>query len=458
MRKLISHSFASFASAGVSLVFGFGLLMFYEWRLALTAVVISATFSTVVYFIGRRVLHYNFEALDVSGRLQGTVLQLLGSIAKLKIAGAERQAFLRWLEPYRDSVALSLKQRVLNNRIHILHVSFAPFVIVAVLIVLGVHSGDLFAYFRSLNAPGEYQPLMSVPDFVSFNVALGQFIGAVLSATHAALMLVMMQPYYRRVTPILVAPEEPTGRGARIGTLTGDIELRDVRFRYHDASPLVLRGLSMMIPAGSFVAVVGPSGAGKSSIVRLLLGFETPESGEIYIDNTDIRLLDSQDLRRSYGVVLQNGLTLAGSIYDNVSAGLPLSTEEVMEALRIADLDEVVRALPMGLHTNVAEGGVTFFGGQRQRLMIARAVIRRPRVLILDEATSALDNITQRRVAANLRALNCTQVVIAQRLSTIVDADLIYVVDDGRVAESGTYLGLLGKNSLFKKFIERQVM
>jgi NHLM bacteriocin system ABC transporter ATP-binding protein len=458
IRKLISQSFTTFASGAMLMIFSLGLMIYYEWRVTLLVAIVSALFGGLAYLVGRRVLHYNFQNLDLSGKLQGTVLQLLGSIAKLRVAGAEREAFLQWLQTYRLSVAFGLRQRILSNRLYVARASFGPLITVVVLIVLGAHSGDLFAFFRSSVEPHAYTPLMSIADFVSYTVALGQFVGAVMSLTRASLFVVMMQPYFHRVEPILQAPLEPTGEGGRIPSLKGEIELRDVRFRYSRDAPLVLQGLSMRFPAGKFVAIVGPSGAGKSSMVRLLLGFDTPESGDIYVDGTDIRLLDLQNLRRQYGVVLQNGRMLAGSIYDNVSAGLPITPEAAMEALRIAALDEVVEALPMGLHTNMADGGASFSGGQRQRLLIARAVIRRPRVLIMDEATSALDNVTQRRVVENLRALECTQVVIAQRLSTVISADLIYVIDDGRVVESGSYLELLEKGAIFKRLAERQLL
>jgi NHLM bacteriocin system ABC transporter ATP-binding protein len=456
MRKLMSQSFATVASGSVAMLFSLGLMIYYSWRVSLVVACISALFGGVAYVVGRRVLHFNFESLDLAGRLQGVVLQLLGSIAKLRMAGAEQQAFLEWLSLYRRTVALGLSQRAAGNRLLVARSAFGPLVTVIVLVVLGLHNGDLFSIFHADNRHVVRAPLMTTAHFVAFNLALGQFIAAVMSITRGALFVAMLQPHYRRVRPILEATEEPRGQGGRLTKLSGEIELRDVRFRYAPDAPLALRGLSLRVPAGSFVAIVGPSGAGKSSIVRLLLGFDTPESGDIYVDGTDMRLLDLRDLRRRYGVVLQNGRLLAGSIYDNIAAGLPLTADEAMEALRIAALDDVVEALPMGLHTSVAEGGTTFSGGQRQRLQIARAVVRRPRVLIMDEATSALDNVTQRQVVENLRALDCTQIVIAQRLSTIAAADLIYVVDEGRVVESGTYLQLLDKGPLFKKMAARQ--
>jgi NHLM bacteriocin system ABC transporter ATP-binding protein len=458
MRKLMSQSFATFASASVSLLFSLGLMVWYSWQIALAVAFALAIFGACAYFVGRRILACNFTSLELTGKLQGVVLQLMGSVAKLRTAGAERQAFLRWLELYRRSVVVNLQQRISGNRLTVARSMFDPFITVIVLVVMGLHSGDLFAFFELGGHAHGNAALMSTASFVAFNAALGQFTAAMMSITRGMLSLAMLQPYMRRVQPILDEPEEPAGQGRRLGTMQGEIELRDVRFRYEAEAPLVLRGLSLKVPTGAFVAIVGPSGAGKSSILRLLLGFDAPESGAIYVDGTDMKMLDARDLRQHYGVVLQNGRILAGSIYDNITSGLPRPPEEVMEALRIAAFDDYVKSLPMGLHTNIADAGATFSGGQRQRLMIARAVIRRPQVLIMDEATSALDNVTQRQVVENLRALNCTQIVVAQRLSTIVGADLIYVVDEGRVVESGTYDQLLQTGPIFRKMIERQTL
>ena len=458
IRRMASQSFGTMASGASTAAFSLCLLFYYEWRVTLLVTLACAVFGGAAYLVGRVVLTYNFEGLEVSGRLQGTILQLLDAVAKLRIAGAERPAFLKWLLIYRRSVELNLRQRILANRLLVARSGFGPLVTVLVLVILGIHSGDLFSIFRSAAKPIVRTALMSTGDFVSFNVALGQLVAAAMSLTRAALLLATIRPYYRRVLPILEAPQETVGVGGRIDNLRGDLELRDVRFRYAPDAPLILSGLSMHIPPGKVVALVGPSGGGKSSIVRLLLGFDSPESGDIYIDGTDIRLLDQQELRRQCGVVLQNGRLLAGSIHDNVCAGLPFPPDKVAEALRIAGLEDTVKALPMGVHTNVADGGGAFSGGQRQRLLIARAVIRRPRVLIMDEATSALDNVTQREVVENLRELKCTQLVIAQRLSTIEGADLIHVIDGGRIVESGTYLELMQKKQLFAQLAVRQLL
>jgi len=458
MRKLASQSLAAFASGGIATLFSLGLMVYYNWILALVVFCLALLFDCGAYFAGRSILRYNFASLELAGQIQGTVLQFLGAVAKLRVAGAERLAFLKWLFLYRKTVALSLRQREASNRLLLARSAFDPLVVTVALVVLGLHSGDLFALFRADNVPSINRPLMTTADFVCFNVALGQFIAGMMSLTRAGLFFVMLQPHWFRAKPIIEAKEEANGKGNRVSDFAGHIELRDVRFRYAPDTPLVLRGISMDIPAGSFVAIVGSSGAGKSSITRLLLGFDTPEAGDILIDGTDLRLLDLKDVRQRYGVVLQHGQLLAGSIYDNIALGLQATEADVMEALRIADLEVFVNTLPMGLQTNIAEAGATLSGGQRQRLMIARAVIRKPGVLIMDEATSALDNITQKNVVDRLRALKCTQIVIAQRLSTIAAADIIYVLDQGRVVESGSYLQLLTQGPLFKKMMECQAL
>jgi NHLM bacteriocin system ABC transporter ATP-binding protein len=456
--RLLSQSLTTFASAAATLLFSLVLMAWYSWKVTVVVLLATILFGACAYLVGRRVIGLNFESLELAGRTQGIVLQLVGAIAKLRMAGAEKLAFLRWLSVYRGAVDLNLQQRRLANRLVIARSAFDPLVIATVLVVLGLASGDLLAIFRADNERVVAMPLMGTADFVAFNLALGQAVGAMLAMTRGLLFLAMMKPHLERVWPILEAPEEPKAKGARLGRLRGEIELRDVRFRYAPDAPLALKGLSMRIPEGRFVAIVGASGAGKSSVIRLLLGFDVPESGAVHVDGTDMRLLDVHELRQRYGVVLQNGRLLAGSLYDNVACGLPFSDEQVLDALGIAQLADFVAALPMGLRTSIADGGVSLSGGQRQRILLARAIIRRPRVLLLDEATSALDNVTQDKVVAGLRSLNCTQIVVAQRFSTITSADLIHVIEDGRVVESGSYLELLAKGTRFRAMAERQML
>ena len=206
------------------------------------------------------------------------------------------------------------------------------------------------------------------------------------------------------------------------------------------------------------MAFVGPSGSGKSTLFRLLLGFETPESGTIFFDGKDLSRLDLRAVRRQLGVVLQNGALMPGSIFENIVGSEPLTMEDAWEASRMVGLDKDIENMPMGMHTMVAEGASTFSGGQRQRLIIARALVRRPRILLFDEATSALDNRTQEIVSRSLEQLNATRIVIAHRLSTIQNADRICVIEAGHLVQQGTFEELMAVEGPFATLAKRQIV
>ena len=230
-----------------------------------------------------------------------------------------------------------------------------------------------------------------------------------------------------------------------------------MRFRYGEGMPYVIDGMDLTIRAGEYVAIVGKSGCGKSTLVRLLLGFETPEKGAIYYDGKDLTSIDLRSLRRRIGAVTQDGSLFQEDIYSNITISAPgLTEEDAWEAAEIAGIADDIRAMPMGMKTMISEGSGGISGGQKQRLMIARAVAPKPRVLIFDEATSALDNRTQKQVSKSLDALNCTRIVIAHRLSTIKNCDRILYLEGGRIVEDGTYDELIEKNGKFAELVERQ--
>jgi ATP-binding cassette subfamily C protein len=234
--------------------------------------------------------------------------------------------------------------------------------------------------------------------------------------------------------------------------------MNHVVFRYREDMPLVIKDLSLTILPGQFVAFVGSSGSGKSTLFRLLLGFEKPVSGTIYYDAQDLAGVDVQAVRRQIGVVLQNGRLLSGSIFANIVGAAQLTINDAWEAARLAGFDQDIEQMPMGMHTVVSEGGGGLSGGQRQRLMIARAIVGKPRILLFDEATSALDNQTQAIVSRSLESLNATRIVIAHRLSTVVKADRIFVVDKGEIVQKGTYSDLISQEGAFAELARRQLV
>ena len=221
--------------------------------------------------------------------------------------------------------------------------------------------------------------------------------------------------------------------------------------------PYVIDGMDLKIRAGEYVAIVGSTGCGKSTLVRLLLGFETPEKGAVYYDGRDLAGLDLRSLRRRIGTVMQDGGLFQGDIYSNIVISAPqLGLDEAWEAAELSGIADDIRAMPMGMQTMISEGQGGISGGQKQRLMIARAVAPKPKILIFDEATSALDNKTQKQISDALDALKCTRIVIAHRLSTIRNCDRILVLEGGKIIEEGSYDALIAQNGFFAELVARQ--
>lgn len=260
----------------------------------------------------------------------------------------------------------------------------------------------------------------------------------------------MVKPFFETVPEVAQDKEVIT-------RLSGGVELSNISFRYKEDMPLVLDNLSLKIRPGEYVAIVGKTGCGKSTLMRILLGFETPQRGAVYYDSKDLKRIDVKSLRRKIGSVMQNGKLFTGDIYSNITIAAPwLTVDDAWEAAEIAGLAEDIRQMPMGMNTLLSEGQGGVSGGQRQRILIARAVAPKPKILMFDEATSALDNITQKQVSEALDNMKCTRIIIAHRLSTIRQCDRIIVLDKGKIIEDGTYEELLGLNGYFAELVERQ--
>ncbi len=312
-------------------------------------------------------------------------------------------------------------------------------------------TGTIVLYYMAVRSG------ISVADYYAFNTAYGMVSGAFMSLAGIALTVARLKPILEMAKPILAAVPEISEGKEVVTRLLGGIELNNVSFRYGENMPLILDDLSLKIRPGQYVAIVGKTGCGKSTLMRLLLGFETPQKGAVYYDGKDLNTMDLKSLRRKIGVVMQNGKLFQGDIFSNIVISAPwLTLDDAWEAAELAGIAEDIRHMPMGMHTVISEGSGGISGGQRQRLMIARAIAPKPKILMFDEATSALDNLTQKKVSQSLDSLKCTRIVIAHRLSTIKQCDRILVLDKGKIVEDGTYRELIAQNGFFAELVARQ--
>ena len=376
--------------------------------------------------------------MSAERKVGGIIFALYSGIQKIKLCGSEKRAFTNWASLYEE------RARAVYNPPFLLQVQPALSSAIAI-------GGMALIYLRA------GQTGVSPAQFMAFSAAYGLMNGAVLRLTAMTGLLAFVKPIIASVEPILEAQPETTENMRSITGISGNIEVNNISFRYDENSPLILDNVSFKIRRGQYVAIVGKTGCGKSTLLRLLLGFEKPQTGAIYYDNIDIQSVDLRSLRRNIGVVLQNGRLFAGDIFANITISAPwLNLQEAWEAARLSGMEDDIKAMPMGMHTILSEGSGGISGGQRQRLMIARAIAPKPKVLMMDEATSALDNITQKQVSDALGAIKSTRIIIAHRLSTIKQCDRIIVLEGGRIVEDGSYEELCVKNGFFAELVRRQ--
>ena len=369
----------------------------------------------------------------------GLLIETLRSANRLRVFGAESRAFQRWAMVHADLTRADLKLRWIVT-LQTLLIAVWPLVGLILVVIVAPLSHATFG------------------NFVTAQTAAAVFSATIAAATIAFSSMLVARASIDTITPVLEASPEGYGGGANPGTLHGEINFRDIVFRYSADGPNVLDGVSFDVSPGEHVAIVGASGCGKSTLIRVLLGLEDIESGTIAIDGKDLASLNRPAVRRQIGCVLQSSALLPGSIRANVSMGRHLSNAEVWEALDEAAIGEDIRAMARGMDSPVIEGGTSLSGGERQRILIARALAGRPRMLVLDESTSALDNETQELIVASVESLRITRVVVSHRLSTVKRADRIVVLDGGRVVQEGSFDELMATDGPFRELAEHQLV
>jgi len=440
-RRLLTGPVFGGVLGGLFSVVSFVLMLIYDTWLAIYGVLFAIVAVGVLSLLAWLKLKYVRAFRKSQGDVTNSVLGLLGGINKLKLAAVEERGFAQWSVPFSEQQRALWHMGKFRVRYETFLTAVGPLGILGAIVVAGARA----------------EPI-SLAAFAAFNAAFGQFIASIGSFGLALNALVSAMPLIDRAAPILKAEPEINPTAADPGKLSGGFAFHNVTFRYSADGPAILDNLSFAVEPGEFVALVGASGAGKSTILRLLLGFEPPDSGTVYYDEHDLSQLDLRLVRQQIGTVLQSVGLLPGSLYDNIAGARMLSDEAVMEAARNAAIADDIERLPMGLDTFVTEDAGTLSGGQRQRVMIARALVGNPLIVFLDEATSALDNHTQSVVQKSIDHLDVTRLVIAHRLSTIRNADRILVLKNGQIVESGKFEDLMAQEGDFFTLVKRQLV
>jgi ABC-type bacteriocin/lantibiotic exporter with double-glycine peptidase domain len=444
IREILTSSALSGALDGTMVGLYLVLVLVADLKMGLLVAFLGAL-RIVLFLLARRRQHdLMSRSLQTQARARSYEFQLLAGIETVKAAGAEREAVQRWSDLFVQDLNVSLDRgrldAIVNSVLDSLSVG-SPIVILLYGAQLVISGG------------------MSLGTMLALSALAAGFLGPLTTLIQTAFQLQLLGSYLERANDVLDTPREREGApGRKPGALAGRITLDEVTFRYAISSPPAVREATVEIPPGRMVAVVGSSGSGKSTLAGLLAGLYKPDSGRILYDGADLAELDLHWLRGQLGFVAQDSFLFGASIRANIALTDPaMPLARVIEAAEMACIHEDIMALPMRYDTLLADGGASLSGGQRQRLALARALVRRPRVLVLDEATSALDSITEKKVHANLATLRSTRVIIAHRLSTVRDADLILVMDQGRLVERGTHEELLVKGGRYRDLVAAQL-
>jgi ATP-binding cassette subfamily B protein len=444
IRDVLSNQLVSTLLDCSTIFIYFCILLSLSLPYTLLTLTIGILEAAIVFVTYRPVREVAKRELAAQGKAQGYLAEALSGIATLKAAGAEPRAFERWSNLFFEQLNVSLRRSYLTTIAGTALSALRAFSSLA-LLWIGVQQ--------------VLQGSLSIGTMLALNSLAGAFLAPLSSLVSSAQQLQLVQANLTRLADIMTtAPEQNRQETVMPPRLTGHIRLENVSFQYAPGSPHVLHHIALSIRAGQKVAIVGRTGSGKSTLGRLLLGLYLPTEGTILYDEISLQRMQLQDVRRQFGVVLQDSAIFSGTMLQNITLNNPsMSREQAMRAAWMAAIHEDILRMPMRYDTQVSEGGAALSGGQRQRIAIARAVANNPSILLLDEATSHLDVLTEQRVARNLESISCTQIIIAHRLSTIRAADVILVMDNGTIIEYGSHRQLLRRNGHYAQLVRQQM-
>ncbi|MDO5328775.1 MAG: ATP-binding cassette domain-containing protein [Coriobacteriia bacterium] len=431
--SIISTSFTTL----FSLVY---IAQIFAYAPSLVLPALAITFITIALdiFYTFYQMYITKKRMEIETKESGMSYALIKGIQKIKTTGSEKRMFARWANLYSQAAQLTYNPPKI--------LKFRTSIMLAVSLF-----GTLWLYVAAISGG------VNVAEYYAFTTSYGMVTGAFTSLSSIVTAIADIKPTLEMSKPILDTIPENNEKKINITKLNGGVNIKHVTFRYKEDAPIVLEDFNLDVEPGEYLGIVGKTGCGKSTLLKLLLGFEYPNKGAIYYDNQSTENINLQSLCQNIGVVLQDGKLFTGDIYSNIAISNPLLTlDEAWKVAEIAQIADDIREMPMGMHTLISEGQGGISGGQRQRLMIARALASNPKIVMLDESTSALDNVTQKNVSDAIGKLNCTRIVIAHRLSTVEHCDRIVVIDEGHIVEEGNYKELLKKDGVFADLVRRQ--
>ena len=434
---IVDTVFSSAVTGLFSLIYLFQIFTFAP-SLVWPSLIVTLLTVCITLITSKMQIRVDNEKLKANAKERGFVYSLISGIQKIRGFGVEDQAFEKWSNYYSKTSELTYNPP--------LFIRLSQVMITAVSLL-----GTLAMYLIAVKNN------VSVADYYAFNASYGYISSAFTALSTLAISTATVKPILKLLKPLFDAVPESNDNAEVINELKGNIELQNITFNYGENTKPVFENLNLKINQGDYVAIVGHTGCGKTTLVRLLLGLEKPTQGKVIFDGKDIESINKNSLRQHIGTVMQDGKLFAGTIYDNIAISNPsIKSEDVWKAAEIACIAEDIKDMPMGMRTMIQDGGLSLSGGQRQRLLIARAIASDPSILIFDEATSSLDNITQQKITEALESLNCTRIIVAHRISTIQKCNRILVLNNGKIAEEGTYSDLIEKNGIFKGLSEGQ--
>ncbi|NGX55840.1 MAG: putative ABC transporter ATP-binding protein [Candidatus Anoxychlamydiales bacterium] len=442
VQRILSSGFISSLFMGIFSFLYFIQMFFYSWQLALINLAFLTVYLFIFIFILKIKIKIDTDVLNEQSKLNGFILQILSGIEKIRLSSSEKILFEKWGSRFSKIRSKTLSSDYLASFLSSIN---------AVFLTLGTFF--IFAFAIFLLKTNKF----NLGNFIAFNAAFAAFATAMNSLFVTLISYIgMIIPRWKRSKIILTYPLERKKEVLDPGIIKGFLDVENVSFRYEENLPLVLKNVSIKASPGELIAIVGPTNCGKSTLIRLLLNYYKPNSGSIFVDGKNLNDLDITKVRKQLGVVLQGSEVFSGTLEENLIFSKIVPSQEIERVMKITKFDETLKCFPMGLQTYLTDNGKNLSGGQKQQLVLTRALISKPNILILDEATSFFDNSLQKEISENIDKLRITRIVIAHRLDTIKNADRIYLMINGEIVDFGNFDTLYKKNSFFKNLVDMQ--